>query len=38
VEEVEDSVVLELVDKIREDEPRVGTRKLQEIVLSALVR
>lgn len=28
-EEAEESVVLELVDKIRKDEPRVGTRKLQ---------
>lgn len=30
IEDMEDSVVLELVDKIRFDEPRVGTRKLQD--------
>lgn len=33
-EDEEDSVVLELVDKIREDEPRVGTRKLQDRLIS----
>lgn len=35
VEEAEESVVLELVDKIRVDEPRVGTRKLQDRLIKS---
>lgn len=34
-EEAEDSVVLELVDKIRFDEPRVGTRKLHDRLIKS---
>lgn len=35
VGDVEESQVLELVDKIREDEPRVGTRKLQDRLIKS---
>lgn len=35
VEDVEESEVLELVAKIREDEPRVGTRKLQDRLIKS---
>jgi putative transposase len=35
VEEAEESAVLELVDKIRFDEPRVGTRKLHDRLIKS---